>query len=150
MLRNAESRGDITRGQEQSMAPDYLENALGIKATEPPKEKYTFALGIDVSHYQGAIEWDKVAAWKDRYGNMIDFAYVKATDGSAVDDYFKRKDTTTGYEVGNWAQLEKTTIYRGAYHFFYPWVDVDKQVKAFCNAIKPPRPDVLLCNKCST
>ena len=39
--------------------------------------------GVDVSHYQGDIDWEKMAA------ENIDFAYIKATEGSRyVDERF--------------------------------------------------------------
>ncbi len=59
--------------------------------------------GIDVSHYQGEIDWDQMEA------QNITFAYIKATEGSShIDDYF--------YE--NWEYIGYTNIYAGAYHFF--------------------------------
>lgn len=59
--------------------------------------------GVDVSHYQGDIDWN-VLAEQD-----IDFAFIKATEGSGhIDRKF--------YE--NWEAVEETDIKAGAYHFF--------------------------------
>ena len=59
--------------------------------------------GIDVSAYQGEIDWE-VLAKQD-----ILFAYIKATEGSSyVDEYFN-----TNFENAN-----KTNLKVGAYHFF--------------------------------
>ncbi len=59
--------------------------------------------GIDVSHYQGTIDWP-VLARQD-----LDFAFIKATEGSGhVDECF----------YDNWREAEKTDLYIGAYHFF--------------------------------
>ncbi|MDE7197805.1 MAG: glycoside hydrolase family 25 [Lachnospiraceae bacterium] len=59
--------------------------------------------GVDVSHYQGDIDWEKMAA------ENIDFAYIKATEGSRyVDERFRM----------NWENIEQTDLYYGAYHFF--------------------------------
>lgn len=59
--------------------------------------------GIDVSHYQGEIDWGLVA------GQGIDFAYVKATEGSShVDERF----------AGNMAGAMEAGVFAGAYHFF--------------------------------
>ncbi len=59
--------------------------------------------GIDVSHYQGEIDWEAVA------GQGIDFAYVKATEGSShVDERF----------AGNMAGAREAGVFAGAYHFF--------------------------------
>lgn len=59
--------------------------------------------GIDVSHYQGEIHWDVLA------GQDIDFAYVKATEGSShTDEKFAE----------NYAGARGAGLKTGAYHFF--------------------------------
>lgn len=59
--------------------------------------------GVDVSHYQGDIDWDKMA------DSGIDFAYIKATEGSShIDETFYQ----------NWRDAARTDLYIGAYHFF--------------------------------
>jgi len=59
--------------------------------------------GVDVSHYQGTIDW-KVLAQQN-----LDFAVIKATEGSTyVDDCF----------LDNWQAAEQTHLALGAYHFF--------------------------------
>lgn len=59
--------------------------------------------GVDVSHYQGDIDWEKMA------DENIDFAYIKATEGSSyVDEKFH----------ANWGNIAQTDLYYGAYHFF--------------------------------
>ena len=60
--------------------------------------------GIDISKYQGAIDWRSVK----RSG--VAFAFIKATEGGdRVDDRF---DTY-------WKQAGAAGIHRGAYHFYY-------------------------------
>ena len=59
--------------------------------------------GVDVSHYQGTIDWPILA------GQDLDFAYIKATEGSGhVDECF----------ADNWQEAGTTDLYIGAYHFF--------------------------------
>ena len=59
--------------------------------------------GIDVSHYQGDIDWDTLAE------SDISFAFIKATEGSSfVDDKF----------AYNYENAIKTDLAVGAYHFF--------------------------------
>lgn len=59
--------------------------------------------GVDVAHYQGEIDWPVLA------GEGIDFAYIKATEGSShVDRKF----------ADNWAGAEAAELKIGAYHFF--------------------------------
>jgi lysozyme len=66
--------------------------------------------GIDVSYYQGKIDWQKVKAMNDD-GVKISFAFIKATEGLlTVDPYFQR----------NWREAPKQGVKVGAYHFFRP------------------------------
>ncbi len=77
--------------------------------------------GIDVSHYQGSIDWPAVAAAN------IDFAYVKATDGITYTD--PAFDTNVASAAGTQLKL-------GAYHFFEADDDPQQQLANFLNAIK--------------
>jgi len=65
---------------------------------------YRYTLnGVDVSNYQGSVDWDEMAS------QDIDFAFIKATEGSShVDKSFQ----------DNWSKIAETDIYAGAYHFF--------------------------------
>ena len=66
--------------------------------------------GIDVSYYQGKIDWHKVKTM-DEDGVKVSFAFIKATEGLLnVDPYFQR----------NWREAPKSGIKVGAYHFFRP------------------------------
>ncbi|MEH6415834.1 glycoside hydrolase family 25 protein [Pseudomonas sp. CGJS7] len=59
--------------------------------------------GIDVSHYQGTIDWTTVKA------AGIAFAYAKATDGNTyLDPMFQT----------NWSGMQAAGVLRGAYHFY--------------------------------
>lgn len=58
--------------------------------------------GVDVSAYQGEIDWPVLAA------EDLDFAFVKATEGSEhVDERF----------AANWEGARSTDLLVGAYHF---------------------------------
>lgn len=73
-----------------------------ILLNNPSKEDYPIR-GIDVSSYQGEIDWD-ILAKQD-----ISFAFIKATEGSSyVDSYFS----------DNYINASKTDLRIGAYHFF--------------------------------
>ncbi len=68
-----------------------------------PSEKDYPIRGVDVSYYQGEIDWEILAE------EGIDFAYIKATEGSShVDVKFEE----------NWEKAFKTDLKTGAYHFF--------------------------------
>lgn len=76
--------------------------------------------GIDVSHYQGEIDW---AAMKQQ---GMDFAYIKATEGSAhLDDKF----------VKNWEGAERAEMLCGAYHFFSFESEGKKQAEHFIEVV---------------
>ncbi|MDH3232700.1 MAG: glycoside hydrolase family 25 protein [Alphaproteobacteria bacterium] len=81
--------------------------ALGIGYThyldfEPASERFPVQ-GIDISHHQGAIDWD---ALKRR---EVRFVYLKASEGGDhVDTRFAE----------NWRAARRAGIARGAYHFF--------------------------------
>ena len=47
--------------------------------------------GIDVSHHQGNINWNKVKKWED---NSIQFAYIKATEGATYKNNSKTSATS--------------------------------------------------------
>ena len=66
--------------------------------------------GIDVSSYQGVINWQKVKSMRED-SIHISFAFIKATEGTElVDPYFGR----------NWRDGPNAGIICGAYHFFWP------------------------------
>ena len=76
--------------------------------------------GIDVSHYQGEIDW---AAMKQQ---GMDFAYIKATEGSAHEDECFDK---------NWEQAKAAGMICGAYHFFSFESEGAKQAEHFIKKV---------------
>jgi len=66
--------------------------------------KYLAVHGVDVSRWQGDIDWVKL---REQGAN---FAYIKATDGGDhIDPMFRT----------NWKGAADAGLARGAYHFFY-------------------------------
>lgn len=89
--------------------------------------------GIDVSRYQGKIDWDKVAAMQEREVR-IDFAFIKATEGVLlIDPYFQR----------NWKLASKAGLLRGAYHYFKPKKAGLWQAQLFLQAVNFEKGDLL-------
>lgn len=76
--------------------------------------------GIDVSHYQGIIDWDALA----REGH--DFVFIKATEGRDL------KDTAF---ATNWKLAGDAGMRRGAYHFFRPEVSAEAQARNFFGSV---------------
>ena len=74
-----------------------------IPAESPDLSKFPVK-GIDISRYQGDIDWD-VLSKEDH----VQFAFIKATEGSTYqDDLFTQ----------NWEAAETAGVFVGAYHFF--------------------------------
>ncbi len=72
--------------------------------------------GIDVSRWQGEIDWAQVKAAGTR------FAFIKATEGGDhLDPAFRR----------NWAEARKAGVPRGAYHFVWWCRSARDQVRWF-------------------
>lgn len=94
-------------------------------------KKYTIH-GIDVSYYQGKINWQKVKDMEDD-GVKVKFAFIKATEGLLqVDPYFQR----------NWREAPKVGIICGAYHFFRPKRDGKTQAKFFLQVVNIEKGDL--------
>lgn len=73
-----------------------------ILINNPSRSKYPIR-GVDVSHYQGTIDWEILGK------EGISFAYIKATEGSShVDPQFAK----------NWKEAGEAGVRTGAYHFF--------------------------------
>ncbi len=86
--------------------------------------------GIDVSHYQGQVQWDRV----ERH---YQFAFIKATEGSHYTD--------PKYDE-NIHSIADTSLMFGAYHFFSPDQDALTQAKHFMKItgdVAHPLPPVL-------
>ena len=77
-------------------------------------------IGIDVSHHQGVIDWEKVAA------DGIDFAFIRA---SYADDTQDRQFSR------NWREAKANGIKRGAYHFFRADEDAKVQAELFLSQL---------------
>lgn len=85
--------------------------------------------GIDVSHYQGTIDWETVAK-----SNKIGYAFVKASESNYfIDDYY----------AYNLSEGRKHGIAMGSYHFFRANVDVDQQFKHLISVIDPAKQDIV-------
>ncbi|MBR5649025.1 GH25 family lysozyme [Pseudobutyrivibrio sp.] len=93
---------------------------LGIvHINNPSKAKYPVA-GVDVSAHQGKVDWDTLT------NQDIDFAYIKATEGSTF------KDSCFEY---NWKEAAETDLRIGAYHFFSFESSGEKQAANFIGSV---------------
>lgn len=119
-----ESGGDGTAGSSLSSADTsggsdhfgMLARTCASGATVP---------GIDVSYYQGTIDWSAVAA--AGYG----FAFVRVSDGATFHD-----PKFASY----WAGAQAAGLVRGAYQFFRPAQSATAQADLMISAIGTPQP----------
>lgn len=93
-----------------------------IQLNRPSEETFPVR-GVDVSHYQGNIDWNELQA------QGIRFAYIKATEGSSHED-----DTFQS----NWESVASATGLRGgAYHFFSFESPGQSQAENYIHAVSP-------------
>lgn len=79
--------------------------------------------GIDVSHYQGIINWDEVAR-----DSRVEFVYLKCTEGGKLQDNMYRR---------NLSECRRLGLPVGVYHFFSPTVSATEQLTNFRNTSDP-------------
>ena len=85
--------------------------AAGLMAAAAPAHAGTKAIGIDVSRFQGVIDWPTVA------GSGIRFAFVQASRGSGTDCTVKpRQCGPDPYFATNRLAAESAGVRVGAYH----------------------------------
>lgn len=87
------------------------------------------AHGIDVSHYQGRINWDEVAR-----DPKITYVYLKATEGTG------NQDDTYRY---NFSECKRVGLKVGAYHFFRPQLPAKGQFDNFMSRVETRKQDLL-------
>lgn len=93
---------------------------FGVFQINNPSEKEYPIRGVDVSHYQGEIDWSVLSQ------QGIRFAFIKATEGSShIDERF----------MENWDRAAKTDLRIGAYHFFSFESAGKTQAANFCSRV---------------
>jgi lysozyme len=89
---------------------------------ETPKIQSRYPFGIDVSEYQGIIDWVDV---KDSYHN-VSYVLMRSSMGvDGKDKFFER----------NWSYTKQLGFIRGAYHFYRPNEDAEAQFRNFVSTV---------------
>jgi lysozyme len=83
---------------------------------------FAYLNGLDVSHYQGAINWSLVGA----HSSNISFVSMKATEGTTYTD----PDFSF-----NWKGAQDANIIKTAYHFAHPAESAVDQANYFVDAV---------------
>lgn len=92
----------------------------------PDRAKYPVR-GIDVSHHQGVIDWQQVAA------DDVSFAIIKATEGGDhVDEEF----------LSNYLVARSLGLAVGAYHFFTLCRPAAEQAENFIRTVPKDKPQL--------
>jgi lysozyme len=89
------------------------------------------AIGLDVSEYQGEIDWSSVENMEGDY--PIEFVFIRATAGmDRPDRQFEE----------NWEGVKKKKIIRGAYHYYRPDENSLEQAELFIATVKLKKGDL--------
>lgn len=87
--------------------------------------------GIDVSHYQGKINWDSLQ--KGNKDFPLNFVFIRATAGdNGTDSRFKT----------NWKEAGAHGFIKGAYHYYRPNENSLKQAENFIDKVKLQKGDL--------
>ena len=86
-------------------------------------------MGIDVSHYQGHINWNEVAR-----NNDVHYVYIKATEGGELMDNMFRTNLRGARRAG---------LKVGVYHFYIPSVSPQRQFDNLRHAVDRKEMDLL-------
>lgn len=103
-----------------------LSACAALDFPDPVPEDYPVH-GIDISHWQGEIDWRAVKA------SGVEFAWIKATEGG---------DFADPRFVANWIGARMAGVPRGAYHFYYFCRPVEEQI-SWVKEIVPKDPEAL-------
>ncbi|TRX20811.1 glycoside hydrolase family 25 protein [Flavobacterium franklandianum] len=89
------------------------------------------AIGLDLSEYQGKIDWDLVQNIENDY--PIEFVFIRATAGNdREDEQFEE----------NWLGAKKRKMIRGAYHYYRPNENSLEQAKLFIKTVRLRKGDL--------
>lgn len=106
----------------------HLSDVRNIQVLEKHKGK---VIGIDVSEFQGKIDWDEIELLEEKY--PVQFVFIRATAGNNwVDSKFKK----------NWSGAKEHKIMRGAYHYYRPNENSIEQANLFIKTVKLQKGDL--------
>ena len=89
------------------------------------------AVGLDVSEFQGEIDWDLVETIEENHS--LEFVFIRATAGN---------DKVDGQFGENWLGEKKRKIIRGAYHYYRPNENSLEQAQLFIKTVQLRKGDL--------
>ena len=106
----------------------HLSDVRNVVVLENHKDK---VVGIDVSEFQGIIEWEGAKILEEKY--PVQFVFIRATAGNnKVDKRFEN----------NWQAARDNKIMRGAYHYYRPNENSIEQANLFIKTVKLKKGDL--------
>lgn len=113
---------------EEDAVDKHLSDVRNIRVLENHKGK---VIGIDVSEFQGKVDWEEVEVLEEKY--PVQFVFIRATAGNdRVDGQFKK----------NWVGAKENKIMRGAYHYYRPNENSIEQANLFIKTVKLQKGDL--------
>ena len=113
---------------EEDEVDKHLSDVRNIQVLENHKGK---VIGIDVSEFQGKVDWDDIEILEEKY--PVQFVFIRATAGNdRVDVQFKK----------NWDGAKENKIMRGAYHYYRPNENSIEQANLFIKTVKLQKGDL--------
>jgi lysozyme len=89
------------------------------------------SIGLDVSEFQGEIDWTLIEKFEEKY--PLDFVFIRATAGNDRQDSQFEK---------NWLGAKNNKIIRGAYHYYRPNENSLEQAQLFIETVHLQKGDL--------
>ncbi len=89
------------------------------------------AIGLDLSEYQGEIDWTLVETIEENH--PLEFVFIRATAGNDRED---------GQFEQNWLGAKKRNMIRGAYHYYRPNENSLEQAQLFIKTVQLKKGDL--------
>jgi lysozyme len=89
------------------------------------------AIGLDVSEFQGKIDWTLVETIEEKH--PLEFVFIRATAGN---------DRVDGQFEENWLGAKNRKIIRGAYHYYRPNENSLEQAHLFIKTVQLKKGDL--------
>jgi lysozyme len=89
------------------------------------------AIGLDVSEFQGEIDWNLVETIEEKH--PLEFVFIRATAGN---------DRVDGQFEENWLGAKNRKIIRGAYHYYRPNENSLEQAQLFIKTVQLKKGDL--------
>lgn len=119
--------GDTPIPSQQIVSLEDVRNGGGYRNSGRGNINNRYTEGIDISHYQGSVNWDLVAQ------EPISYVYIKATEGANYVDQYYNYNMNEAHRIG---------LSVGSYHFYRPNISPEEQFANITRTVKPGDQDL--------